>query len=393
MAGTGTIGKQLQDWEKTTAPATPAPRPAAAAGRPARPAGPAATYQDGPMLVVPAGFIGDVLGSLSGTIGEITGGYFGNARLGREFGEKAAPLTTLLPFTIIPPSVAPASAGPQAGGGSTETLVVVPSAFLGGLLGGIGGKLLGGLAGDWLGDKGAGEGAGGAIGTFVGGLLPFSVVPPSVAPAAATPEAAAAPQEAMVVVPAGFFGDLLSGWSGTIGDLVAGDTGKSVGDAASPFLKLLPFQTVPPELTPQTAGPGGTTTQDELIVLPAGFLGSMLSGLAGTIGGTVGGWLGDSGTGEAIGNAVAPVLDLLPFHAVPPELAPQANGGPAGAQDPASQLMLVPAGLFGHLLSGLAGTLGGLISDQPIANTVTSVVGTVFDALPFHTIAPQSATS
>jgi hypothetical protein len=391
MTGTGTIGKQLQDLEKTTIPATPAGAPVATSAP--RPVAPTAPPGDGPLMVVPAGFIGEVLGSLSGTIGEITGGFFGNAPMGKKIGEAAGPLATLLPFTIIPPSVAPQGAGPESAGhgGSSETLVVVPSAFLGGLLGGIGGSLLGGTVGDWLGNKGAGETIGETVGGALGGLLPFSVVPPTVAPASAGPLAGTT-QEAMVVVPAGFFGNLLSGLSGTIGDLVGGDTGKSIGDTASPLLKLLPFQTVPPELAPQSAGPDGAAKTDDLVVLPAGFFGSMLSGLAGTIGSTVGGWLGDSGTGKAIGEGVAPVLDLLPFHAVPSELLP-ASTGPATTPDPADQLMLVPAGLFGHLLSGLAGTVGDMISDQPIAKTVSGVAGGLLDMLPFHTVAPQSATS
>jgi hypothetical protein len=51
--------------------------------------------------------------------------------------------------------------------------------------------------------------------------------------------------------------------------------------------------------------------------VPAGLFGSLLSGLAGSIGSTVGDWFGSEGTGEAVGNAVAPILDLIPFHAAP----------------------------------------------------------------------------
>jgi hypothetical protein len=393
MAGTGTIGKQLKELETTAPAATVTTAPvtgSSAASRPAMPAARPRDYDDGPNMIVPAGFFGDVLKSLNGTVSEITGGYFGNPGIAQVVGGVA----NILPFSIIPPAVAPQSAGPDAGPhGSSEALVVVPSAFLGGLLGGIGGKLLGGTVGDWLGNAGAGETAGGAIGAALGGLLPFSVVPPSLAPQSAGPGAAPASDEPMVLVPAGFFGSLLHGVAKTVSDVVGGDAGQVIR-TASPLLDLLPFHAVPPTMAPQSAGPDGAAKPVDLVVLPAGFFGSLLSGLAGTIGSTVGDVFGDAATGKQIGDAAAPILDMIPFHAVPPALAPQATGPGAGT-DPADQLMLVPAGLFSGLLSGLAGTIGGavgdLFGDARTGQQIGDAAGGLISLLPFHTVAPQSA--
>jgi hypothetical protein len=390
MTATGTIGKQLQELEKTSSPASAPVATSTAASSAPKPATPAAPHGDGPLMVVPAGFFGDVLKGLNGTVSEITHGYFGNPGIATVVGDVAS----ILPFSIIPPAVAPQSAGPRSNGqASSEALVVVPSAFLGGLLGGIGGKLLGGTVGDWLGNADAGEAAGGALGTALGGLLPFSVVPPSVAPQANGPNAALASDEPMVVVPAGFFGSLLHGVASTVSDIVGGDAGQVI-KTASPLLDLLPFHTVPPALAPQAVGPDGTAKPADLVVLPAGFFGSLLSGLAGTIGSAVGDAFGDAQTGKQIGDAAAPILDMIPFHALPPALAPQSTS-PNGAADPADQLMLVPAGLFSGLLGGLAGTIGGavgdLFGDADTGKQVGDIAGSVISLLPFHTVAPQSA--
>jgi hypothetical protein len=398
MAGTGTIGKQLKDLEtampstsstSTTAPATSATTVPATTWK--VPAG----YDSSKLMLVPAGFFGDVLSNLTGTIGEITGGYFGNAQLGKAIGNAASPVAKLLPFSIIPPTVAAQSAGPDSGpAGSSEALVVVPSAFLGGLLGGIGGNLLGGTVGKWLGNEDVGKTVGSTILTTVGSLLPFSVVPPEVAPQSAGPDGAATPQEPMVVVPAGFFGDLLGGVANTVSDIVGGDAG-SVIKTASPLLSLLPFQAVPPALAPQSAGPDGTPQQADMVVLPAGFFGNLLSGLAGTIGSTVGDLFGDAATGKKIGDAAAPIVGLIPFHAVPPELAPQSAGPNGATVKPEDQLMLVPAGLFSGLLSGLAGTIGGavggLLGDSKTGTDIGNAASGLISMLPFHTVAPQSA--
>jgi hypothetical protein len=387
---TGTIGKALGN-----APTTPNGQ--GVTGTPASSGGPATSYRppgEDQMALVPAGLVADLLGGLSGTIGEITGGFFGNRQLGKQIGDAASPLIKLLPFQMIPPAVAPMSGGGPAGTaapeGPDEALIVVPAGFVGGLLGGIGGKLLGGVVGGWLGNESTGQTAGGVIGGVLGGLLPFQVVPPALMPQSAGPDGGA-PQEPMVVVPAGFFGDLLGGFSGTLGGLIGGKTGQQIGTTAAPFLKLLPFQQVPPDMAPMSTGPGGTQETERLVVLPAGFFGSLLSGLAGTVGGAVGQIFGDAKTGQAVGNAAAPLLEMLPFHAVPDALVPASSDtGPGTGKD--EKLMLVPAGLFGNLLSGYAGaiggTIGGWLGDAKTGQTIGNAAAPLIKLLPFGTSYP-----
>lgn len=343
---------------------------------------------DQPMVLAPAGFIGDLLSGLTGALGEVTGGLLGNAQLGREIGDAAAPVAKLLPFQVVPPSLAPAAAGPGQDAANAEALVVVPAGFIGGILGGLGGNLIGGAIGDWLGDKDTGGTVGSSIGGVLGGLLPFQVVPPQMMPASAEPNKPRSPDEAMVVVPAGFFGDLLSGVSGAVGNLIGGSTGQQIGSAASPFLKLLPFQALPDEYKPASTGPAtGKGSQDsgDMVVLPAGFFGNLLSGVASTVGGVVGGLFGDSQTGQSIGAGVAPILNMLPFHAVPPSLVPQSTGPGTGGGKAADPMMFVPASLFGSLM----GAWGGLLCGTP--DPVSTISKTISDILPFSVVAPAHA--
>ena len=386
----GKIGKQIPNLPATTGAAGfgASSGPAASSGSSVRP-------DDGPLMLVPAGFVSNILGGLSKTVTEITGGYFGRTPLSPRIATTVPTFPPrLLPFQIIEPALTPQSAGPDGGSrqGNQEALVVVPAGFLGGVLGGIGGNLLGGVVGKWLGNESAGKTAGSILGRIGGGLLPFSVVPPSVVAQSAGPDAAAA-QEPMVLVPAGFFGNLLSGISGTVGGLIGGDTGRKIGDAASPLLRLVPFQEVPQDLAPQSAGPD-TPDEDRLIVVPAGFLGNLLSGLSGTIGAAVGGAFGNARTGQAIGEAARPVLDMIPFHAAPPDLLPQSDPAATGtATGSDEQMMLVPAGLFGSLLSGLAGTLGGLAGKPfgrpELGKAIGEGLAPIAKLIPFQTIDPE----
>ena len=127
-----------------------------------------------------------------------------------------------------------------------------------------------------------------------------------------------------------------------------------------------------------------------MIVVPAGFFSSIVGGLAETIGGEVGRWFGDSDTGAAIGGAAGTIIDMLPFHAVPPALLP-ASVGP-GEQDPAEKLMFVPAGLFGNLLSGLAGSVGGAVGEALGSKSTGTAMGNAaspfLKMLPFQVVAP-----
>jgi hypothetical protein len=58
-------------------------------------------------------------------------------------------------------------------------------------------------------------------------------------------------------------------------------------------------------------------------------------------------------------------------------------------------MMLVPAGLFGSLLSGLAGTLGGMAGKafgQPqLGRTIGEGLAPIAKLIPFQTVEPQPA--
>lgn len=386
----GKIGKQIPNLPATTSGSGSGSSTgyASSSGKSVRP-------DEGPLMLVPAGFVSNILSGLSKTVTEITGGYYGRIPLAERIATTVPTgfQTKVLPFQIIEPSLTPQSAGPNGGSQqvSDETLVVVPAGFLGGILGGIGGNLLGGVVGKWLGSESTGKVIGSTIGKIGGGFLPFSVVPPSAVSPEDNPGAAGEP---MVLVPAGFFGNLLSSVSGTVGGLIGGKTGKQIGESASPLLRLIPFQEVPQDLAPQSAGPD-TPDEDRLIVLPAGFFGNLLSGLAGTIGSTIGSTFGNAKAGQAVGEAARPIINMIPFHAAPPELQPQSADPATGATGTDEQMMLVPAGLFGSLLSGLAGTLGGLaggVFGQPqLGKTIGEGLAPIAKLIPFQTVEPQSA--
>lgn len=362
------------------------------------PASPSAAASSDALVLVPAGFIANIVGGLSGTIGELAGGVFGKAKLGKEIGIAASPLIKLLPFQVIPPQVAPQSTGPdghEASGGSSEAMIVVPAGFLGGILGGLGGKLLGGQVDKWLGGSGkTGTTIGSSIGGALGSILPFQVLPPELTPASAGPGEEGA-EEPMVVVPAGFFSSLLSGVTKTFVGLAGNKTVQEIAKTAAPLLKdLLPFQEVPPALAPASAGPAGTVNEDDrLIVVPAGFFSSIVGGLASTIGGEIGGWFGAKETGASIGGAAGKLLEgVLPFHELPSALAP-ASAGP-GAPDE-DKLMLVPAGLFSGLLSGLAGAaggvVGGLFGHSKTGQAIGEAAAPLIKMLPFQVVASDAA--
>ncbi|MFV0459267.1 MAG: hypothetical protein ACK5MT_10935, partial [Actinomycetales bacterium] len=347
---------------------------------------PAGTRHDQPLVVVPAGLIADLVGSIAPTVGKLIGGHFGYEKLGETAGQVAEPLIKLAPFQVVVPGVAGADGqvSPQDG----EPLVVVPAGFFGGVLGGIAGNVLGGTVGGWLGNKDLGATAGKAGGTALGALLPFQVVPPQYTPQSVGPDGGSADEEPMVVVPAGFFGNLLSGATNCFGGMASGTTAGDIAKTASPLLKLLPFQTVAPEFAPQSAGPGGQ--DEEMVLVPAGFFGNMLSNLAESVGGQVGSMFGDRKTGSDIGKAAAPFIGMLPFSAVPPQLVPQ-SAGPSAAGE---QMMFVPAGLFGGLLKSWGGALGSVVGQATGNDTIGAIAGkaatTLGSVLPFSVVPAQA---
>ena len=76
----------------------------------------------------------------------------------------------------------------------------------------------------------------------------------------------------MVVVPAGWLGDLFGGISSGVGQRIGGDTGNTVSTIGTGIGQLLPWSALPPQVSPSSAGPGGTTVTDEGVVVPAGWL-------------------------------------------------------------------------------------------------------------------------
>lgn len=374
---TGTIGKQLE----TLTTMTNGGSPSSAETREA-PSG------DQQLVVLPAGFVGDLFSKFAGTIGEVAGGAFGEAALGRKIGDAASGLGKFIPFTVVPPSTA------GDGRGGDQPMVVVPAGFVGGLLGGIGGKLLGGQIGEWLGNKEAGKSAGSALGGVLGGLLPFQVLPPAISPASVGP-AGSGEKEPMIVVPAGFFGNLLKGVASTIAYNAGDSTVRTIASSAAKLSDLVPFHDVPPErIAPQGVGPdGGQGSTERLVVLPAGFFGNLLSGLAETVGGAIGDALGDEQTGRDVGAAAKPLLELIPFHTIPQDLMPQSNGSGGDGQP---EMMMVPAGLFGGLLSSFAGAIGGVVGEiagnRKTGEAVGKAVSPILELLPFSVL-PRPATS
>ncbi len=185
-------------------------RPAGVGGQ----QGPAA-QGDEPLVVLPAGFFGSLLRTVSGAVGAHVGGKAGRAidTIGGTAGD-------LLPFTVAPP---------RPGG---EELVMVPADFFGSLLGTVSravGKHVGGDTG----------GAIGTIGTAIGDILPFSALPP----------VASAGAEDLVAVPASLVGSLLGTVGRIAGTRIAGRTGGEVGGRIGDLLgKLSPFSIVPPQV-------------------------------------------------------------------------------------------------------------------------------------------------
>ncbi|MDO5751717.1 hypothetical protein [Arthrobacter sp.] len=308
-----------------------------------------------PLMLVPAGLFGNIVGSLAGTIGKEVGGWFGQKALGHAVGSAAGPLIKhFSPFQILPPQAAVNDAGPE------EALMVVPAGFLTGLLGGVGGKIIGTAVGGLFGNKKLGgqigSGTGGALGSIFG---PFEVVAPQLAPQSSGPQNDQLDhiQDAMVLVPAGWLGHLFGGISGGVGQIIGGDTGKAVAHLGGAVGKLLPWQAVPPELAPASTGPDGGASNEELIVVPAGWLGNLASSFAGTIGSYAGRkLLNNAGVGRQLGEAASPLLRMIPYSVVPEELQPQSTG--PDADNPEDKLVYVPASMLG----GLLGSFGGLVS-------------------------------
>ncbi|GAB7189452.1 hypothetical protein NUM3379_01580 [Kineococcus sp. NUM-3379] len=381
----GTITEELSTESPATngaaAPGTPKPAHLSLHG---------STASTGPMMLVPAGIFGDIVGSLGSTIGGELGGWFGDRAMGKTLGGAAGELIKgLSPWSVIPPSVAPASAGPGARpSGPQEALVVVPAGFLTGLLGGVGGKLLGGAIGGLFGNEqlGAtiGSTAGGALGSAFG---PFSIVPPqNLAPQSSVP-GAKVPDEAMVLLPAGWLGHLFGGVARGVSQMVGGDTARTVGEITGTLAEtLMPWSAVPQGMAPASAGPAGAGPE-ELVLVPASWFGKIASTFGGTIGRGLGGWLGNADLGERLGDTAGKIIEAIPFSVLPDDLQP-ASAGPGGGGTEAEKLVLVPAGVVGGLLGSLGGLLGdavgGLFGNSSLGRQIGDVAGGLArDFMPF----------
>lgn len=330
------------------------------------------------MIVMPAGIFGDIVGGLSGTIGGGLGEWFGNRAVGQTVGEAAGVLIKgLSPWSVIPPdAVKPQSAGPDAGSGTAgEALLVAPAGFITGLLGGVGGKLLGGAVGGLFGNKDLGASiggtAGGALGSFFG---PFSVVPPE----NLTSQGERPSTDAMVLVPAGWFGHLLGGVARTVGQAVGGDTAMTIGGIAGDLAEqFVPWGAVPPNLVPASAGPAGSQQTEDMVFVPASWFGKIASTFGGTIGRGIGGWLGNAQAGEQVGDLAGKLIDAIPFSVLPDDFAPASTVVNGGSEE--DKLLLVPAGVIGGLLGSLGGlvggAVGGLFGNQKTGTDVGNVVG------------------
>lgn len=280
------------------------------------------------LILMPAGFFGNVIGGFAKAIGGGIGALAGNEKLGQQIGGAASPFIKMLPWSVVPAGVGPQSVGPDGQvGGPAEDLIFVPAGMVGDLLSGFAGAI-GYGAGGLLGNKELGEKVGEAAAPFLK-MLPWSVIPAEVSPQGATPDgvAAAGPGQDMIFVPAGIFGSILSGFAGVIGQGVgalAGNPtlGRQVGETASPFLKMLPWSVVPAGITPQSVVPGDKPVEgpdEDLMLVPAGIFGSILGGLGGKLaGGAIGGFFGNKKLGEQIGAAVGGVGGgFFPFAVVP----------------------------------------------------------------------------
>jgi hypothetical protein len=133
------------------------------------------------------------------------------------------------------------------------------------------------------------------------------------------------------LAPQGAFGNFFGGIAPTLGGLIGGafgnqGLGTSIGQGASPLLRLLPFQ-----VDPMTAAYASGQ------LAPQGAWGNFLGGIAPTLGGLVGGTFGNPSLGATIGQGAAPLLRLLPFGVDP--MTAGSVGQQAGL---GSQAVLVP---------------------------------------------------
>ena len=122
--------------------------------------------------LAPQGFLGNLVGQLTGPAGQAIGGLFGQPQGSGQIGQALGGLGHLLPFQAAPWPVPTMWGGQQPGYGGWQ---FVPQGFLGHLLGQFGGpagQAIGGLFGQPQGSGQIGQALGG-----LGHLLPFQTAP------------------------------------------------------------------------------------------------------------------------------------------------------------------------------------------------------------------------
>ena len=184
--------------------------------------------------VAPAGWFGNLLGSIGQPVGSAIGSAFGNQQLGSTIGGIAGQLGRFLPFSVDP---ATAAYGGYGGGYGT----VAPAGWFGNLLGSIG-QPVGSAIGSAFGNQQLGSTIGGIAGQL-GRFLPFSVDP-------ATAAYGSYGGGYGTVAPAGWFGNLLGSIAQPVGGLIGGalgnrQLGTTIGGLAGQFGRMLPFEVDP----------------------------------------------------------------------------------------------------------------------------------------------------
>ena len=197
-----------------------------------------------PVAYAPQGFWGNMISGVGGAVGNDVGGRTGNII------RDASGLARYLPFEAGPMTMA-------------QPVAQQPAYDQQGFFGRIGGGLVGGAIGNAFGNRALGSAIGGAVGNF----LPFEAGPMQ-----------AAPQ--MAYAPQGFWGDMISNVGGAVGNVVGGNTGNIIRDASA-LGRYLPFS-AGPMTAPQVAyAPQGFW--GNMISGVGGAVGNVVGGRTGNI--------------------------------------------------------------------------------------------------------------
>ena len=143
--------------------------------------------------------------------------------------------------------------------------------------------------------------------------------------------------------------------TGVAGNLVGGQAGQAISSIGQTVGNVLPFSTIPSGAGPQgqAAKPGDV---GDLIAVPAGLWGWLVSQATGVAGNLVGGQAARPSAASARPSATS--CPSRPSRAAPGTERQAAKPGDVG------DLIAVPAGLWGWLVSQATGVAGNLIGGQ-----------------------------